>query len=80
MEHKLPQGYYREEHKQEGEYNNKILTNGGFSNQRESIDGSLNYEGIPTDGCSQLYVGDMDIKFENVAAIQNSHSMNTKTL
>ena len=25
--------------------------------QRESTDGCLNYEGVPTDGCSHLYVG-----------------------
>ena len=38
--------------------------------QRESTDGCLNYEGVPTNGCSQLYVGDIDIRFENVAAIK----------
>ena len=27
--------------------------------QRASIDGFLNYEGVPTDGCSKLYVGDI---------------------
>ena len=62
-EHKLPQSYCREEHKDEGEYNNTILTNGGCSNQRESIDGSLNYEGVPTNGFSQIYVGDIEIIF-----------------
>ena len=36
------------------------------------IDGCLNYEGVPTDGCSQLYVGDIEIRFQNVAAIKNS--------
>ena len=40
--------------------------------QRESTDGCLNYEGLPTIGCSELYVGDIDIIFENFAAIQNS--------
>ena len=73
MEHQLPQGYCKEEHKEEGEDNNTILTNGGCSNQRDSIDGSLNYEGVPTDGCSQVCVGDIEIIFENVAAIQSSH-------
>ena len=73
VEHQLPQGNCREEHKQEGEDNNTILINGGCSNQRESIDGSLNYKGEPTDGCSQLYVGDIDIRFENVAASLISH-------
>ena len=33
----------------------------------------MNYEGVPTYGCSQLYVGDIEIRFENVAAIQISH-------
>ena len=46
----------------------------GCPNQRESIDGSLNYEGEPIDGCSQLYVGDIDIIFENVDASLISHN------
>ena len=33
--------------------------------QRESNEGCLNYEGVPTGGCSHLYV-------ESVAASQNS--------
>ena len=33
----------------------------------------MNYEGVPTDGCSQLYVGDVEIRFENVAARKISH-------
>ena len=41
--------------------------------QRESNDGCLNYEGIPTNGFSHLYVGDIEIKSENVAAIKISH-------
>ena len=41
--------------------------------QRESNDGCLNYEGVPTDGFSHLYVGDIEIRFENVVAIQISH-------
>ena len=40
--------------------------------QRESIDGCLNYEGEPIDGCSHLYVGDIEITFESVSVIQNS--------
>ena len=40
--------------------------------QRASTDGCLNYEGVPTDGFSQLYVGDIEIRFKNVAASQNS--------
>ena len=41
--------------------------------QRASTDGCLNYEGFPTNGFSHLYVGDIDIRSENVAAIQISH-------
>ena len=41
--------------------------------QRESNDGCLNYEGVPNDGCSQLYVGDIEIRSENVVAIKISH-------
>ena len=33
----------------------------------------MNYEGVHTDGCSQLYVGDIELRFENVAAIKISH-------
>ena len=40
--------------------------------QRASTDGFLNYEGVPTDGCSQLYVGDIEIIFQNVSARKNS--------
>ena len=40
--------------------------------QRASSDGCLNYEGVPNDGCSQLYVGDIEIKFKNVSASQIS--------
>ena len=69
VENQLPQGDFKEE----GEDNNIILTNGGCSNQRESIDWALNYEGEPIDGCSQLYVGDIDIRFENVVARQIFH-------
>ena len=73
VENQLPQGDCREEHKEEGEYNNTILTNGVCSNQRESIDGSLNYEGVPTNGWSQLYVGDIDIRFESVSTSPSFH-------
>ena len=38
-----------------------------------SMDGCLNYEVVPNDGCSQLYVGDIEIRSENVAEIQISH-------
>ena len=41
--------------------------------QRESNDGCLNYEGVPIDGCSHLYVGDIEIRSKNVVAIQISH-------
>ena len=37
--------------------------------QRESNDGCLNYERLPTYGFSHLYVGDIEIRSENVAAI-----------
>ena len=74
VENQLSQGDFREEHKEESEYKHTILTDGGCENQRESIDGSLNYERVPTDGFSQLYVGDIEIRFENFSAIQISHS------
>ena len=32
----------------------------------------MNYEGVPIDGCSQLYVGDIEIIFQNVATSQIS--------
>ena len=38
--------------------------------QRESIDGCLNCEGVPIDGCSKLCVGDIEIIFENGVAIK----------
>ena len=41
--------------------------------QRASTNGCLNCEGVPTDGCSQLYVGDIEIIFENIAARQIYH-------
>ena len=41
--------------------------------QRASTNGCLNYEGVPNDGCSQLYVVDIEIRSENIAAIQISH-------
>ena len=33
----------------------------------------MNYERVLTDGCQQLYSGDIDIIFQNVAARQISH-------
>ena len=33
--------------------------------QRASTNGYLNNEGVTTDGCSQLYVGDLEIIFQN---------------
>ena len=38
--------------------------------QRASTGGCLNYEGVPTYGCSQFYVGDIEIRFQNVSASQ----------
>ena len=39
-----------------------------------STNGCLNCEGVPTDGCSQLYVGDIEIRFQNVATCQISNN------
>ena len=52
VENQSPAGDCEEEHEEESEGEHIILSNGGCANQRESIDGSLNYEGIPTDGFS----------------------------
>ena len=41
--------------------------------QKESTDGCLNYEGVPTNGCSQIYVGDVEIRHESVLARQIYH-------
>ena len=71
MEHELPQGDCKKEHKEESEHT--ILTDGGCENKREFIDGSLNYERVPTNGCSQLYYCDIEIRFQNYAASQISH-------
>ena len=40
--------------------------------QQESTNGCLNCEGVPIDGFSQIYVGDIEIIFENVATSQIS--------
>ena len=40
--------------------------------KRESNDGCLNYDGVPTDGCSHIYVVDIEINFERFYASQNS--------
>ena len=48
--------------------------------QRASTDGCLNYEGVPTDGCSQIYVGDIEIRFKNVYAIQISSKYENEDL
>ena len=48
--------------------------------QKESTDGCLNCEGVPTDGCSKLYVGDIEIGFENVAARKISHEYKSRDL
>ena len=42
--------------------------------QRASTNGCLNYEGVPTGGWSQLYVGDIEIRFENFDEIQSYHN------
>ena len=41
--------------------------------QRASTNGCLNYEGVPTDGCSQLYVGDIEIMFEKFVERKSYH-------
>ena len=69
----LPQGDCRKEHKEKSQYKHMILTDGGCENQREFIDGSLNYERVHDDGCSKLYVGDIEIRFESVSARKHSH-------
>ena len=63
----------REEHEEEGDDKHRILVDGDCANQREYTNGSLNYEGVPIDGCSQLYAGDIEIRFENVVANQIYH-------
>ena len=73
MEHKPLKGDCREEHEEGSEDKNTILTNSGCANKRASTNGSLKYEGVPNDGCSQLYVGDIEIRYENFAAIQIYH-------
>ena len=44
-------------------------------NQRASTDEWLNYKGVPIDGCSQLYVGDIEMRFQNFVArkFSNEH-------
>ena len=42
--------------------------------QRESNDGFLNYEGVPTNGCSQLYFGDIDTILEYVTEIKSTYN------
>ena len=32
----------------------------------------MNYERVPADGCSKIYVGDIEIIFENVVELQSS--------
>ena len=74
VERKFPRGDCREEHEEEVEDKDTILIDEGCENKRESTNGSLNYEGVHTNACSQLYVGDIEIRFENFSAIQISHS------
>ena len=40
--------------------------------QRAYTDGCLNYEGVPTGGCSNLCVGEIEITFEIVYARKTS--------
>ena len=48
--------------------------------QRASTDGCLNYEGVPNDGCSHIYVGDIEINFESVVARKIPLNMKMNTL
>ena len=48
--------------------------------QRASTDGCLNYEGVPTSGCSQLYVGDIEINLKVFLQSKLSKNMKIKTL
>ena len=48
--------------------------------QTESTDGCLNYEGVPFDGCSHLYVGDIEITFERVVARKTSIKLENEYL
>ena len=73
MDNQSPQGDCREEHEEGSEDNHTIITDGGCANKTTFIDGSLNYEGVPTDGFPQIYVGDIEIIFEKVVARQSSH-------
>ena len=43
--------------------------------QRAPTDGCLNYEGVPNNGCLEIYVGDIEIRFKNVSSskISNKH-------
>ena len=52
VENQSPQCGCKEEHQEEGEEKHTILADGCCENQRESTNGSLKYEGVPTDGCS----------------------------
>ena len=54
------------------EYYSKTLSTVDMD-QRESIDGCLNCKGVPINVFSHLYVGDIEITFEDVAASQISH-------
>ena len=40
--------------------------------KQRASDGCLNYEGVPTDGFSQLCVGHIEIRFQNFSATQIS--------
>ena len=48
--------------------------------QRASTYGCLNYKGVPTDGCSQFYVGDIEITFEELLQSKLTLNMKIKTL
>ena len=80
MEHQSPKGDCKEEHEEGSEYKHTVLTDGGCANKRASTDGSLICKGVPTDGFSQIYVGEIYIIFQNVSTSQNSIKDEMKTL
>ena len=40
----------------------------------------LKYEGVPSDGCSQIYVGDIEIIFQNVVTSKSSNKHENEDL
>ena len=61
-----------EEYLETIEYHSETHSNVDMD-QRASTDGCLNCEGVPNGGCPQIYVGDIEIRFENVFSRQIYH-------